>query len=164
MRKNIMMTTGAVLAATGALFLNPMTASAHCDTMDGPVIGDAQKALAEENSSYIAKWVLPEREEDIEGIFAQVMEVRDDSPEAQKLADQYLFENLVRIHREGEEHEEADLHPTAQTDDLHEVENVKAAGGHIEPETEEPKASWLPWGLAGTFFVTTIAGFLKRRV
>ncbi|MGH2083504.1 DUF6448 family protein [Aerococcus urinaeequi] len=75
--------------------------------MDGPVIGDAQKALAEENSSYIAKWVLPEREEDIEGIFAQVMEVRDDSPEAQKLADQYLFENLVRIHREGEEHEEA---------------------------------------------------------
>ncbi|MGX7361579.1 DUF6448 family protein [Aerococcus viridans] len=58
------------------------------------------KALAEENSSYIAKWVLPEREEDIEGIFAQVMEVRDDSPEAQKLADQYLFENLVRIHSE----------------------------------------------------------------
>lgn len=57
---------------------------------------------------------------------------------------------------EGEEHEEADLHPTAQTDDL--------AGGHIDPETEEPKASWLPWGLAGTFFVTTIAGFLKRRV
>jgi len=43
---------------------------------------------------------LPEREEDIEGIFAQVMEVRDDSPEAQKLADQYLFENLVRIHSE----------------------------------------------------------------
>lgn len=96
------MTTGAVLAATGALFLNPLMASAHCDTMDGPVIGDAQKALAEENSSYIAKWVLPEREEDIEGIFAQVMKVRDDSPEAQKLADQYLFENLVRIHREGE--------------------------------------------------------------
>lgn len=247
MRKNIMMTTGAVLAATGALFLNPLTASAHCDTMDGPVIGDAQKALAEENFSYIAKWVLPEREEDIEGIFAQVMEVRDDSPEAQKLADQYLFENLVRIHREGEgapytgvkpegtpmeeaivaadrsiatgtlspleelvepelmpqleeafegvlaakdfdtsnvdagreyvmnyvtfthlaegeEHEEADLHPTAQTDDLNEVENAKAAGEHIELETEEPKASWLPWGLAGTFFVTTIAGFLKRRV
>ena len=46
----------------------------------------------------------------------------------------------------------------------HEVENAKAAGEHIEPETEEPKASWLPWGLAGTFFVTTIAGFLKRRV
>lgn len=42
---------------------------------------------------------------------------------------------------EGEEHEEADLHPT----DLHEVENAKAAGEHIEPETEEPKASWLPW-------------------
>ena len=38
-----MMTTGAVLAATGALFLNPLTASAHCETMDGPVIGDAQK-------------------------------------------------------------------------------------------------------------------------
>ena len=26
-----MMTTGAVLAATGALFLNPLTASAHCE-------------------------------------------------------------------------------------------------------------------------------------
>ncbi|SIN84158.1 hypothetical protein SAMN05878443_0081 [Carnobacterium alterfunditum] len=102
MNKTFLMTSAATLSAVGVLFLSPVTASAHCDTMDGPVIGDAQTAIKENNINYIAKWVSPEEEANLTDIFNQTMEVRDDSPEAQELADQYLFENLVRVHRAGE--------------------------------------------------------------
>lgn len=100
----------------------------------------------------------------LEEAFEDVLATKDFDTSNVDAGREYVMNYVTFTHlAEGEEHEEADLHPTAQTDDLHEVENAKAAGEHIEPEIEEPKASWLPWGLAGTFFVTTIAGFLKRR-
>jgi len=102
MKRTVYATFGAAAAAVGMLMVSPLTASAHCDTMEGPVVGDAQKALEENNSNYISRWGFAEDEGEVLAIFNQVMEVRDDSPEAQKLADQYLFENLVRIHRAGE--------------------------------------------------------------
>ena len=102
MNKTFLIASAATLSAVGVLFLAPVTASAHCDTIDGPVIGDAQTAIKENNINYIAKWVTPEEEAELTDIFNQTMEVRDDSPEVQKLADQYLFENLVRVHRAGE--------------------------------------------------------------
>lgn len=101
-KKKIYTTMAATAAAVGVMFAAPLTASAHCDTMEGPVIGDAQRALNENNINYITKWVTPENEAELTTIFNQTVAVRDDSAEAQKLADQYLFENLVRIHRTGE--------------------------------------------------------------
>lgn len=94
-----------LLSATltgGLLFASQETAFAHCDTHEGPVVADAQKALAENNFNYIAKWVLPEDEAELQETFDEVMTVRDDSPDAQELADKYLYQNLVRIHRAGE--------------------------------------------------------------
>ena len=30
---------------------------AHCDTMEGPVVTDAQKALGHNNINYVPKWI-----------------------------------------------------------------------------------------------------------
>ncbi|GLC29536.1 DUF6448 family protein [Clostridium omnivorum] len=80
----------------------PTMASAHCDTMDGPTVGDAKKAIESNNVNYVLKWVTPENEKEVSKIFDLSMKVRKLSPEAEELADNYLFENLVRIHRAGE--------------------------------------------------------------
>jgi hypothetical protein len=75
---------------------------AHCDTMDGPVIADARKAIETNNVNYVLKWVLPENEAEISNVFSLVMKVQGLGPEAKELSDRYFFETLVRIHRSGE--------------------------------------------------------------
>ena len=75
---------------------------AHCDTMDGPVVLDAQRALAEGNVTPMLKWVGEEQEPAIRAAFEETIVVREASHEAKDLADRYFFETLVRIHREGE--------------------------------------------------------------
>lgn len=142
MKTKILASFGAVAVAVGIMVIIPTTASAHCDTMDGPVIGDAQKALEENNINYISKWVLPEDDEEIAKIFDQTMEVRDDSPEAQKLADQYLYENLVRIHRAGEGASYTGVKPLgtpmeeviAAADESIRLENLTPFEGIVEDE------------------------------
>lgn len=93
---------GAALISVAIAAAIPSMASAHCDTMDGPVIHDAQKALETNNIDYILKWVFEEDEKEVKDAFDLAMKVRSTGPEAQDLADQYFFQNLVRIHRAGE--------------------------------------------------------------
>ncbi|WP_042337678.1 DUF6448 family protein [Bacillus andreraoultii] len=141
--------TGTLLISLGIIGLIPTMASAHCDTMDGPVITDAKKAIETNNISYISKWVLPEDEEELSNIYKQTMEVRELSPEAQTLADQYLYENLVRIHRAGEGAPFTGVKPEGTpfapeivaADTSIEVENLDPFNGVIDeekmPEIEE---------------------------
>ncbi len=77
-------------------------ALAHCDTMDGPLIADARKAIAQHNVSYVLKWVPAANEAEVNTAFNLVMKVRGLSPEAGELADKYFFDTVVRIHRVGE--------------------------------------------------------------
>lgn len=75
---------------------------AHCDTMDGPLIADARKAISENNINYVLKWVQPANEPEIKEVFNKMMKVRILGNDAQDLADKYFFDTLVRIHRSGE--------------------------------------------------------------
>lgn len=84
------------------LFLSSTVTFAHCDTMDGPVIADAKKAITEKNVNYVLKWVRPQDEAEIKYAFNLSMKVRVLSPEAKELSDKYFFETLVRVHRNGE--------------------------------------------------------------
>jgi hypothetical protein len=77
-------------------------AFAHCDTMDGPVIADAKKAIEQNNVNYVLKWVKPENEKELADSYSLVMKVRGLGPEARELADKYFFETLIRLHRSGE--------------------------------------------------------------
>lgn len=94
--------TSAVVALALGTILSARPALAHCDTADGPVVADAKVALERADVTPVLKWVRPGAEAEIKAAFARTLAVRGKGPEAQALADQYFFENLVRIHRAGE--------------------------------------------------------------
>ncbi len=85
-----------------AFFSLNSISSAHCDSMEGPVIKDALKAIGNNNVNYVLKWVLPESEKEVSDAFKLSMEVRRLSPTARELSEKYFFEVLVRIHLASE--------------------------------------------------------------
>src|SRR3990172_2185977 len=94
------------LTATAAVFavllLAPITTFAHCDTLDGPVVAGARKALDTGNVNLVLIWVHKKDEAEIRNHFQKTVAVRKASAQAKELADMYFFETLVRIHRAGE--------------------------------------------------------------
>ena len=77
-------------------------ALAHCDTMDGPVVRDAQKALETGDVNLVLIWVQEKDETEIKEAFQKTLNIRKLGTEARDFADMYFFETLVRIHRSGE--------------------------------------------------------------
>jgi hypothetical protein len=77
-------------------------ALAHCDTLDGPVVSAARKALDSGNVNLVLVWVQKKDEADIRKHFEKTVAVRKSGGQAKELADMYFFETLVRIHRAGE--------------------------------------------------------------
>ena len=75
---------------------------AHCDTMDGPIIKSAQKALESGDIDLVLMWVQKKDEAELKQAFQKAREVRKLNPAAKKLADQYFLETFVRLHRAGE--------------------------------------------------------------
>lgn len=92
----------AIGAAIMLIFTLPTQALAHCDTLDGPVVGDARVALDKADVTPVLKWVKAADEAELREAFAKAQAVRKLNPEARALADTYFFETLVRIHRAGE--------------------------------------------------------------
>lgn len=91
------------LGVTAAVNLAAISAaSAHCDSMDGPVIGEAQIALRDGDISPLLKWVPAADEAAIKQAFEEARQVRGLGPAAQRLADQHFFETLVMVHRASE--------------------------------------------------------------
>jgi len=83
-----------------AVFLAaPHVASAHCDTLDGPVIQDARKAIEAKDITPILKWEKPKDEDTVRAAFKKVLAGRAKNPEA---AEHKFFATLVKIHRAGE--------------------------------------------------------------
>lgn len=83
-------------------FAATISADAHCDTMNGPVIKDARNALDKNDVTIVLKWVKKEYEKEITALFAKTAIVRKQSTQAKELADRLFFETLVRLHRAGE--------------------------------------------------------------
>jgi hypothetical protein len=84
------------------VFLLAARLSAHCDTMDGPVVATAIVALEKGDVTPVLKWVRPDEERQIRVAFARAIAVRAAGPLARELADIWFFETLVRVHRSGE--------------------------------------------------------------
>lgn len=90
-------------AAVTALNLSLIgNASAHCDALDGPVIGEARSALSAGDVTPLLKWVPAADEGTIKTVFDKAVRVRKHGGEAQEFADQQLFATLVEIHRASE--------------------------------------------------------------
>lgn len=75
---------------------------AHCDTMDGPVVTAAIRAIEQQNVNHALIWVQAADEHEIKEAFDLIMKVRTLNADARKLADRWFLETLVRIHRNGE--------------------------------------------------------------
>lgn len=85
-----------------SLHLAAPEAYAHCDTLGGPVVKAAEKALDTGNVNRVLIWVKKKDEDEIKKQFRKTLAVRKLGPEAKELADLSFFETLVRTHRAGE--------------------------------------------------------------
>lgn len=72
----------------------------HCDSLDGPVVAAARKALDLKDVAVVLPYVHASGEEEVKRAFAKVLPFHTDG--AREIADLYFFETVVRVHREGE--------------------------------------------------------------
>ena len=94
------LTTLSVFAFLSLIYIGSV--SAHCDTVEGPVVATARIALDKGDVTPLLKWVRSKEEKKIRAAFLQTLALRSMGAEAKELADMYFFETLVRIHRAGE--------------------------------------------------------------
>ena len=74
----------------------------HCDSLDGPVVTAARKALDARDVNLVLPFVHADGEEEVRAMFLRVLAVRDLGSAARETADQLFFETVVRVHRAGE--------------------------------------------------------------
>lgn len=143
----------AVIAAVAALSWGT-AAQAHCDTLDGPVVSQARKALDTGNVNLVLGWVQNKDESEIRGAFQKAVAVRKTGGAAKDLADTYFFETLVRVHRAGEGAPYTGLKPAGEIEPA-----IAAADKSIETGKLEPVAKLVidrtKEGLHGQFDAVT---------
>ena len=100
----------------------PILSYSHCDTMDGPVIGDARLAFEKKDVTPILKWIKKENEGNIKDAFNIALKNRIKDEKSKENAEKHFFELLVKIHRAGE----------GAT-----FEGIKPVGTEIEPAIVE---------------------------
>lgn len=114
--------------------LRPQTASAHCDTMDGPTAKDGVLALETGELAHAMKWVMPDGEVELKEIFDRALDVRGLGQAPQQVADRWFLENLVRIHRAGEGASYTGLRPKGvPVDEKVAAADLAVAQGDLEP-------------------------------
>lgn len=74
----------------------------HCDSLDGPVVSAAAAALQARNVELVLPFVPADDEAEVRHAFELTLTVEPLAPDAKQLADEWFFENVVRIHRAGE--------------------------------------------------------------
>lgn len=74
----------------------------HCDSMDGPVVTAARKALEVGNADVVLPFVPKDGEDEVRRVFDAVVAARQAAPAARDVADLHFFETVVRVHRAGE--------------------------------------------------------------
>lgn len=74
----------------------------HCDSLDGPVVAAARKALDATDVDLILPFVYAGGTDEIRDAFDRAVKVRALGAEARDVADRWFFETVVRVHRAGE--------------------------------------------------------------
>lgn len=98
-KKGVALLALASLIAGAFALIRPDRAEAHCDSVGGPVVTAARRALETGNVKLILPYVPAEAEAELTAAFRQAMEVRQYGGKARELADRYFFETAVRLHR-----------------------------------------------------------------
>lgn len=107
-------------------------AHAHCDSLDGPVVRDARKALESGESTIVRKWVAVDQEPELLEVFEHALAVRTLGAEARDVADRLFFETLVRLHRASEGEAFTGLKPAGSTDPGLQMADAALAVGSVQ--------------------------------
>lgn len=86
----------------------------HCDSLDGPVVTAARRALEARDVDVVLPFVPVNGENEVRAVFDTVLPVRGLNQAAREVADQLFFETVVRIHRAGEGAAYTGLKPAGQ--------------------------------------------------
>ena len=108
-------------------------AQAHCDTLDGPVVTEARKALESGNVNLVLGWVQKQDEAEIRTAFQKATSARKAGTAAREVADQYFFETLVRVHRAGEGAPYTGLKPAGEIEPPIAAADKSIDTGRLEP-------------------------------
>lgn len=114
-RRNNPRTALTIVMVTLLMSLGSFTASAHCDSYDGPVIKDATKALETNNVDLVLKWITEEQEQEIVPLFNKTYQLKKGDGEIYAIVKKHFFETLVRLHRETEGEPYTGLKPAGTT-------------------------------------------------
>lgn len=117
------------------------SAAAHCDSMSGPVVKDAQIALAKGKIDPVLKWVGKDDEAAIRAAFKMTLAVRGESEAAKSVADRYFFETLVRIHRATEGEGFTGLKPVGSVDPAIAAADRALENGNVDKLADETAAA-----------------------
>ena len=109
-KKVLLLVAGVIAAFLGTSLCLPMIVFAHCDTMGGPVIQAAQKAIKTKNVDLVLIWVKKKDEGRIRKAFEETLVSR----QKDQRADMRFFELLVKVHREGEGEEYTGIKPAGK--------------------------------------------------
>ena len=118
----------------------------HCDSLDGPVVSAARRALVLGDVDQVLPYVPADGEEEIRNAFARVLPLQASSADAAAVAQQWFFETVVRVHRAGENAPYTGLKPAGlnvgpviplaekavESGDVEEVYRMLAADMHRE--------------------------------
>lgn len=124
------------LSAIAAVFVLSLSlvqgAAAHCDAMDGPVIIEAQRALASADVTPLLKWVPAADEGEVRAVFDQAVRVRKLGPEARELADRQFFATLVGVHRASEGAPFTGIKPAGQVNPAVRAADTALVEGNVD--------------------------------
>ncbi len=104
-----------IILATLFILMGNFTASAHCDSFDGPTVKDALKALETNNVNLVLKWITKDQESEIISLFNKTYSLRDGDKEVYSIVETHFLETLVRLHRETEGAPYTGLKPAGTT-------------------------------------------------
>jgi Family of unknown function (DUF6448) len=74
----------------------------HCDSLDGPVVAAARRALNVGDVDLVLPFVPEQGEAELREVFQSALRVRELDDDAREVADRIFFETAVRVHRAGE--------------------------------------------------------------
>lgn len=91
-------------------------AFAHCDTLDGPVVGAARKALDSGQVEHALVWVQKPDEPAVRAAFTKARAARAGGRSDTDRSDRAFYATLVRVHRQGEGAPYTGLKPAGQVE------------------------------------------------
>lgn len=115
-----------------AFMLASISAFAHCDSYDGPVIKDALKALDQNNVNLVLKWIEPQQEKEIISMFNKTYQLKSGDKEVYAIVEKHFLENLVRLHRETEGASYTGLKPVGSMTPLVEMADNSIAEKNVD--------------------------------